>query len=51
MTKKQIKKWKRAANLARVAMGKKKVMGATLEVASEDPLAWWCLTEAIYYFK
>jgi hypothetical protein len=52
MTRKQIKRWKRAAHLARIAMGKRKVWGEDkTELANDDPLAWWCLAEAIYYLK
>lgn len=49
MTKRQLERWRRAGNLARIAMGKKKQWGdPPLCAATEDPLAWWCLTEAIY---
>lgn len=36
-----------AGEVARVAMGKKKWYGGIRDAAAEDPLAWWCLTEAI----
>lgn len=55
MTEKQTAKWLRAAGLARDAMGKVKLGGGRTAIwvwkADEDPLAWWCLTEAIHDFK
>jgi hypothetical protein len=43
-----IKRYKWAGELARIAMGKVKVFGeAPHDAAIDDPLAWWCLTEAI----
>ncbi len=52
---KQRKQWPststyiRAGELARIAMGKVKYWGnpTKIDAATEDPLAWWCLTEAI----
>jgi hypothetical protein len=48
-TKKQvIRRYKWASELARLAMGKKKQWGdKPRDIATDDPLAWWCLTEAI----
>jgi hypothetical protein len=43
-----LKRYVWAAELARIAMGKKKQWGdVPHDAASDDPLAWWCLTEAI----
>lgn len=37
-----------AGELARIAMGKTKRWGqSATDAATDDPLAWWCLTEAI----
>ena len=43
-------KWKRAGRLSRLAMGKTKgTRNHPPEWKADlDPLAWWCLTEAIY---
>jgi hypothetical protein len=45
-----MKRWKRAAILARLAMGKSDARrrSPSYWLADEDPLAWWCLTEAIF---
>ena len=44
------KHWLRAAQLAQIAMGKTKATrGHSPEWEADlDPLAWWCLTEAIH---
>ncbi len=52
MTKKQQRRWRSAGANARAAMGKeRRVRGDTGDRwrADEDPLAWWCLTELLYY--
>lgn len=44
----QLNRYRWAMDLARVAMGKEKQWGdKPRDRAIEDPLAWWCLTEAI----
>jgi hypothetical protein len=43
----QIQRYYRAGSLATIAMGKD-VHGNW--IAEEDPLAWWCLTDAIANF-
>jgi hypothetical protein len=43
-----LKRYKWAGKLAQIAMGKSKRWGASPEDnATNDPLAWWCLTEVI----
>ncbi len=44
-----VKRYLWAGEVARIAMGKKKAWGCKTkqDAAAEDPLAWWCLTEAI----
>ncbi len=43
-------RWYKAAKLARLAMGKTQARrGSPAQWEADlDPLAWWCLTEAIY---
>ena len=48
-------RWSKAGELARIAMGKVSQpdpldlrRSINVDVATLDPLAWWCLTEAIY---
>jgi hypothetical protein len=51
---KTVEKYRRASSLAVVAMGKTtpKMYGDKPRwKAYDDPLAWWCLTEAIINFK
>jgi len=50
MTKKERRRWQRAARLARLAMGKSGGARGHPPAwhADLDPLAWWCLTDAIY---
>lgn len=43
MTKAEAQAWRNAGAIARQVMGKDGL------VASNDPLAWWCLTEVLYY--
>ena len=51
----ELAEWGRAAALAALAMGSYKVRsGRKMEThltASDDPLAWWSLTEAIMGFR
>lgn len=52
MTKREIERWARASRLARDAMGKQPRRRGDKDArwnADDDPLAWWCLTEAIFY--
>ncbi len=55
MTDEEVTEWQRAADLAAKAMGSYKVRnGRKMEThltATDDPLAWWCLTEAIMGFR
>ena len=43
-----VDRYKWAGEVARIAMGKNKWRGdKPTDAASDDPLAWWCLTECI----
>ena len=56
MTNREVRRWRKAATLARLAMGQEQsrgVRGSPSHLfwrADEDPLAWWCLTECIYAY-
>jgi hypothetical protein len=47
MTKKMVKRYLWAAELAKIAMGRREKRWGGEWAAVEDPLAWWCLTEGI----
>lgn len=49
MNKSEVNKYLWACELAKVAMGKHKRWGDKKAdwIANDDPLAWWCLVEAI----
>ena len=44
-----IRRYRWAGEVARIAMGKTKAWGDKQphDVATDDPLAWWCLVELI----
>ena len=47
MTPRQLDRWRRAGSLARATMGTRRFGREIVFCADMDPLAWWCLTEAI----
>lgn len=52
MTVREQRRWRAAGMMARIVMGKhRRVRGDTKPrwLADDDPLAWWLLTESLFY--